>query len=87
MYTASIGRRDSDKAKAAWTVFRIPAGARNFFLLQNVQIGSEAFPASCSVDTGCFFSAVKRPGRKADNVLPSSAEDQNEWCYTAMPLI
>jgi hypothetical protein len=36
---------------AGQSMVRIPAGARDFSFLQNVQTGSGFHPASCSMDT------------------------------------
>ena len=38
-----------------------------------VQTGPGAHPASCTMDTGSCLG-VKRPGRRVDHPLPSSAE-------------
>jgi hypothetical protein len=44
-----------------------------------VQIGSEAHPASCPMDTGGPFPWSKAwPGCDADHSPPSSAEAENE---------
>jgi hypothetical protein len=53
---------------------RGPAVSVNFSLLQRVQTGSGAHPASYPMSTGVSFSRVKRPGREADHSLSSSAE-------------
>jgi len=74
MSMASIGSRNSDEAT-------------DVSLLQNFQTGSESLPASYSLDTGCSFSGVKRPGHEADHEPPSSAEYQNEWRYNSRLLI
>jgi hypothetical protein len=49
---------------------RIPVGVRFF---AHVQTGPGAHPASCTMGTGSF-PGVKRPGRGADHLPPSSAE-------------
>jgi hypothetical protein len=36
---------------------------------------------------GSISLGVKRPGREADHSPPSSAEVQNAWIYTSIPLI
>ena len=43
---------------------RISASAGDFCLLENVQTGSGAHPASCSVGTVAVCPEVKRPGRE-----------------------
>jgi hypothetical protein len=54
---------------------RSPAGAKVFSSSLCVQTGSEANPASCTMDTGGPFPGGKaRPGRDADHSPPSSAE-------------
>jgi len=53
---------------------RFPAGARNFFLLQNAQTGPGSHPATWE----------KWPGRKADH-SPTSSAEVNEWSYTSTP--
>jgi hypothetical protein len=50
------------------------AGAGNFSLHHRVQNGSGAHPASYPMGTVFFFLGVKRPGREADHLPPSSAE-------------
>lgn len=51
------------------------AGARHFSLSLNVQVGSEDFREyRKAVSRG-----VKRPGREADRLPPSTAEVKNEW--------
>jgi hypothetical protein len=52
---------------------RIAAGARNFSLSLNVQAGSEAF----SKHRKAVSWGVKRPGREADLLPPSSVEVKN----------
>jgi hypothetical protein len=54
--------------------FRSPAEAKDFSSNLCVQTGSEAHPASCTMDTG----GKARPGRDADHSNPSSAEVVNE---------
>jgi hypothetical protein len=41
-----------------WLIVQIPAGRRDFFLLQNVQSGYGAHSASFSVGTGGLFQGV-----------------------------
>jgi hypothetical protein len=57
---------------------RFPAGTRNFPLHHRVQNGSGAHPASYPMGTRGSSPGVKRPGRKADHLPPSSAEVK-EW--------
>jgi hypothetical protein len=78
---AGIGQWYSVGLRAGWSVFRVPAGSGNFSLHRRVQTGSGAHPASYSVGTTSYFPGVKRPGRKAENSLPSSAEVKNVWSY------
>jgi len=61
---------------------RIPAGARDFSLLQT---GSGNHHTSNSNGTGTFFPGLKRPEREVDHSPPFSAEVKNEWSYTSPP--
>jgi hypothetical protein len=58
---------------------RFPAAATDFPSSLCVQTGSEAHPASCTMDTGGPFPGGKaRPGHDAKHSLPSSADVVNE---------
>jgi hypothetical protein len=46
-----------------------------------------AHSASYPVGTGTLFLEVKRPGREADHVPPSSAEVKNTWSVIFIPRI
>ena len=71
------------RLRALRTGVRIPAGSRNFSLLQNVQNSFEAHRAPYLMARGGGLSAgVKRVKRDADNLLSSSAMVQNEWSCT-----
>jgi hypothetical protein len=59
------------------TMVRLPAEARDSSLLQTVQTGSEAHPASYSIGTGALSLWIKRSGREADHSSPS-AQVKNE---------
>jgi hypothetical protein len=61
---------------------RFPAQKKDFSLLHSAQMGSEAKPASYTIDSGGCFHWVKRLGREGDHLLPSSAEVKN---YGAIP--
>ena len=62
---------------------RIAAGARDFSLFLNVQVGSEAHPAILQNGHRRHFSgAVKLAGHEADHTRPSGAE-VNRWNYTS----
>jgi hypothetical protein len=53
----------------------IPGGGERIFPLACVQTGSWAYPASCSMCTGCPFpEATALPGRDSDHSPPSTAE-------------
>lgn len=56
---------------------RIPASAGDFFLLENVQTGSGAHPAACSVGTAAVCPDVKRPGREVSDSPPCTGEVKN----------
>jgi hypothetical protein len=59
---------------------RFPAGSDNFSPLQDSKNGSEANSDSYSVP------GVKWPGREGDHLPPYSAEINNEWSCTSIPL-
>jgi hypothetical protein len=58
-----------------------------FSLCHRIQIGSRAHPSSYSVVPGVLTEGVKRPGRKAGNSSPPSAEVKDAWSYTFTPPI
>jgi hypothetical protein len=60
---------------------RIPAGARDFSLLQ---IGPGAHPASDAYRG--YFPEIKRPGYDVEHSPPSNAEVKNKWTYASTPL-
>ena len=62
------------RLRAGHTAVRIPAGARGFSLLQNVQIGSGAHPATYSMGAGVIFVDIERPGLEIEHLLLSGAE-------------
>jgi hypothetical protein len=57
-----------------------------FSLLQHIQAGRRAHPASYSIDSG-FSSVLKRPRRDVNHPSSSTAEIKNEWSYTSTPPI
>ena len=63
--------------------FRIPAGVKDFSVLQNVQTGSGSHPASCSTGTGSTFPGNKAAGSWGWLLAPSSAEVKS----SAIPLL
>jgi hypothetical protein len=62
-----------------------PARARNYRLLEGVQTGSGAHPASYPMGTGALSPGVKRPSREAEHSSLFSAEVKNGWSYTSTP--
>jgi hypothetical protein len=61
-----------------WTAgVGFPAEARDFSILDSVQTGSGAHPASYSMFTVTLAPEVKRPGREADHSPPPSADVMN----------
>jgi hypothetical protein len=64
-------------------VVRLQALVRNCSVLQRVQTGSMAYPASYSMGRGSSFPGVKRTRREADNALPSSTEVKKNWSFTS----
>ena len=70
------------RPRVGWSGVWIPIMARDFPLLQTVQTGSGAHPASYSMGTGVLSRGAKRSGPKVDSP-PSSAAIMNEWSYTS----
>jgi hypothetical protein len=62
-----------------------PAGTRGCSLLYSVQTGSGAHPATYQMGTGCFSAGIKRSGREAHHLHPSSAEVKNDRAITPLP--
>jgi hypothetical protein len=56
-----------------------------FSILQIVQTGSGAHPASSPMGTEGHFPGVKRPGREAGHSSPASAEATKMWSYISTP--
>jgi len=54
-----------------------------FCLRHRIQTGSGAHSASCTMGTGISYPGVKRLGREADHLPPSSAEVKNVWSCTS----
>ena len=61
---------------------RIPEGARDYSLLQNVQSGLGPTQPSNQWVPG-FFPGVKRPDCEVDHSSSSIVEVKNEWSYTS----
>ena len=61
-------------------MIRIPVQAKDFPPFRYAQTGSGVNGYRGS------FSWVKRPGREADHLFPSSCEVKREWSYTFPPL-
>lgn len=61
------------RLRAGRTGVQFPAGAIDFSVLHNVEIGSEADLASCSLAAG-----GKRPGFGSDHSPPSNTEVKND---------
>jgi len=66
---------------------RMLLGVRDFSVLQNVQTGSGAHPASCSLGTGVLSWGLKWLGHYINHRPPSSANLKNEWSYTSSPFM
>jgi len=60
---------------------RIPVGARDFCVFQNIV--SWDHPFSYSMDTGELSSSVKHLGPEFDHYTPSSTDVKNEWSCTS----
>jgi hypothetical protein len=63
---------------------RVPVEVRFLFSLHVVQTGYGAQPPIQWVP-GTLSPGVKRPGREADHLPPTSAEVKNTWMYTSTP--
>jgi hypothetical protein len=63
------------------------AAARNFFLLQSIQICSAAHPASYSVSTIGTLPKCKEARYESDHLLPPRAMAKNKWSYTASQIV
>jgi hypothetical protein len=59
-----------------------PGRVKILFAFPNVQVGSEAHPSTCSVDS---FPWAKWIEREVDHSAPSSAVHKHEWSYTSAP--
>ena len=59
-------------------VFRFPARSSRLSILEKVNIGPAAQPASYSVGT-VFLPEIKRPESEADHSALFSAEVRNKW--------
>jgi hypothetical protein len=64
-----------------------PGSGKRFSLLHSVQIGSGAHPTSYAMGTRGSFTAVKRQGREADHLHPSSSDDKDGGSITPFPHI
>jgi hypothetical protein len=58
--------------------FRIPADARGFPLLRNIQNGSGAHPAPYSMGNGVIFVDIERPELEVEHTPLSGAEVRNK---------
>ena len=56
-----------------------------FSVLQNIQTGSGAHPASYSMGSGVLTRGLKQPEREVYYSSPSSAESKKEWRYNSLP--
>jgi hypothetical protein len=74
------------RLEAGRYVFRILAGARDIFLLQNLHTCCWVHPTTYSVVTWGSFQGLKRQRREADCSLPFTAKVMNEWSYTSISL-
>jgi len=67
------------RKRAGQSKSRIPVRARNFFLLQNLQIGSGFHPVTYSIG----IIALTRRFKLIDHSPPSSSDVKNEQNYTS----
>jgi hypothetical protein len=56
---------------------------KKFSLLHVVQTGSGVYLTSYKMGTWGSFPEVKRQGREADHLPPTSAEVKKMWIYTS----
>ena len=70
----------------AQSSIRIPAQARDFSLLQNVNTSSGTLPASYSADTVVLPRGTTVKGATLIIQPPASAKLKNEYSYTSTPL-
>jgi hypothetical protein len=63
----------------------IPGRGKRFSLIHSVQTGCGAHPASYTMGTRGSLE-VKLLERETDSSSPSSAEGQDWWSYTSIPL-
>jgi hypothetical protein len=84
--TSQKGARDSAVGIATgdWLEFE-SRYVKEFSLLYVVQTGPGAHPASYPMGIGALSLGVKRSGREADHSLPTGAEVEKTWIYTATP--
>jgi hypothetical protein len=59
----------------------VSSGSKNFFIYLCFQDGSGSHSAHYPMDTAGSFSCVRRPGREAHHVSPSSTEYKDMWRY------
>ena len=64
---------------------RIPVGAREFCVFQNIVSWAHSF--SYSMCTGDLSSSVKHLGPEFVHSTPSSADVKNEWSCTSTPTL
>jgi hypothetical protein len=75
------------RLQAGWSRIHIPVGPRDLSLLQNIQTGTGAHPASYLMGTGFLSWEVKPPGCAVNHSPPCSAKVKNEWsCISAHPV-
>lgn len=63
------------------------AAARNFFLLQSIQICSGAHPASYSVSTIGTLPKSKETRYESDHLPPPYEMAKNKWSYTPLKIM
>jgi hypothetical protein len=69
----------------AWV--RFSAGERDFSLLQSVQTGSGAHPASCAMVSRALSMVVNPLGRETDHSPSTSVEVKNGRAIPPLPLM
>jgi hypothetical protein len=64
---------------------QFPVGAGTFLFITASRTPLRPTQPPIQWEPGVLSLGVKRPGRKADHSLPSTAEVKNAWSYTSIP--
>jgi hypothetical protein len=72
------------RLQAGWSRFQIPAGTRDFSLLQNIQTNSGPTQPPIQWALRAFALGAKQPRHEPEH-SHLSAKVKNEWCCSSMP--